>query len=165
MEYFLPIAEVYVSLPLIFLLSLFVGVLSGLFGVGGGFLMTPFLIFMGITSWRVMLGSVVGLIFMAFITNLIAPYSTNAMLSIPPHYHLVMGSFLFGTVFMATEPVTGAHTDTGRWIFGFLVGILTVIIRSINPAYPEGIMLAILLMNAFAPLIDYFVVNSNIKKR
>ena len=124
-----------------------------------------FLIFMGITSWRVMLGSVVGLVFMATLTNLFAPYSSNAMLSIPPHYHLVMGSFLFGTVFMATEPVTGSHTDTGRWIFGFLVGILTVIIRSINPAYPEGIMLAILLMNAFAPLIDYFVVNNNIKKR
>lgn len=124
-----------------------------------------FLIFMGITSWRVMLGSVIGLVFMATLTNLFAPYSSNAMLSIPPHYHLVMGSFLFGTVFMATEPVTGSHTDTGRWIFGFLVGILTVIIRSINPAYPEGIMLAILLMNAFAPLIDYFVVNNNIKKR
>ena len=124
-----------------------------------------FLIFMGITSWRVMLGSVIGLVFMATLTNLFAPYSSNAMLSIPPHYHLVMGSFLFGTVFMATEPVTGSHTDTGRWIFGFLVGILTVIIRSINPAYPEGIMLAILLMNAFAPLIDYFVVNNNFKKR
>ena len=97
--------------------------------------------------------------------NLLSPYSSNAMLSIPPHYHLVMGSFLFGTVFMATEPVTGAHTDSGRWIFGILVGVLTVIIRSVNPAYPEGIMLAVLLMNAFAPLIDYFVVQSNIKKR
>ena len=102
---------------------------------------------------------------MATLTNLFAPYSSNAMLSIPPHYHLVMGSFLFGTVFMATEPVTGSHTDTGRWIFGFLVGILTVIIRSINPAYPEGIMLAILLMNAFSPFIDYFIVQGNIKKR
>lgn len=149
-------------------MNMFLGWIPGSIGETNKWLIilaALFLIFMGITSWRVMLGSVVGLIFMAFITNLIAPYSTNAMLSIPPHYHLVMGSFLFGTVFMATEPVTGAHTDTGRWIFGFLVGILTVIIRSINPAYPEGIMLAILLMNAFAPLIDYFVVNSNIKKR
>ena len=102
---------------------------------------------------------------MAYITNLLSPYSTNSMLSIPPHYHLVMGSFMFGTVFMATEPVTGSHTDKGRWIFGFLVGALTVIIRSINPAYPEGIMLAILLMNAFAPLFDYFVVQNNIKSR
>ena len=149
-------------------MNMFLGWIPGSIGETNKWLIilaALFLIFMGITSWRVMLGSVVGLIFMAFITNLIAPYSTNAMLSIPPHYHLVMGSFLFGTVFMATEPVTGAHTDRGRWIFGFLVGILTVIIRSINPAYPEGIMLAILLMNAFAPLIDYFVVNSNIKKR
>ncbi len=149
-------------------MNMFLGWIPGSIGETNKWLIilaALFLIFIGITSWRVMLGSVVGLIFMAFITNLIAPYSTNAMLSIPPHYHLVMGSFLFGTVFMATEPVTGAHTDTGRWIFGFLVGILTVIIRSINPAYPEGIMLAILLMNAFAPLIDYFVVNSNIKKR
>ena len=87
------------------------------------------------------------------------------MLTIPPHYHFVMGSFLFGTVFMATEPVTSTHTQLGKWIYGFFIGMLTVIIRSINPAYPEGIMLAILLMNAFAPLIDYFVIKSNIKKR
>ena len=124
-----------------------------------------FLILVGITSWRVMLGSVLGMTTMALIMNLLSPYSTNAMLTIPPHYHFVMGSFLFGTVFMATEPVTGAHTNKGRWIYGILIGMLTVIIRSINPAYPEGIMLAILLMNAFAPLIDYFVVQINIKKR
>ena len=124
-----------------------------------------FLITVGVTSWRVMLGSIFGLFGMGYLMNILAPFSTNAMLTIPPHYHLVMGSFLFGTVFMATEPVTGAHTDTGRWIFGIFVGSLTVIIRSINPAYPEGIMLAILLMNAFAPLIDYYVVQSNIKKR
>tara|TARA_Y100000591_G_scaffold183613_1_gene158603 strand:+ start:1164 stop:2366 length:1203 start_codon:yes stop_codon:yes gene_type:complete len=124
-----------------------------------------FLITVGVTSWRVMVGSVFGLFGMGYLMNILAPFSTNAMLTIPPHYHLVMGSFLFGTVFMATEPVTGAHTDTGRWIFGIFVGSLTVIIRSINPAYPEGIMLAILLMNAFAPLIDYYVVQSNIKKR
>ena len=124
-----------------------------------------FLILLGITSWRVMVGSALGMVSMAFIMNILSPFSSNTMLSIPPHYHLVMGSFLFGTVFMATEPVTGAHTDKGRWIFGILVGALTVIIRSINPAYPEGIMLAILLMNAFAPLIDYYVVQSNIKKR
>ncbi len=124
-----------------------------------------FLVIIGVTSWRVMIGSFLGLIGMAYLTNLLAPYSTNSMLTIPPHYHLVMGSFLFGTVFMATEPVTGCHTDRGRWVFGILVGSLTVIIRNINPAYPEGIMLAILLMNAFAPLIDYFVVRGNIKKR
>ena len=124
-----------------------------------------FLIYTGITSWRIMLGSVIGLVLTALITNLFAPYSSNAMLTIPPHYHLVMGSFLFGTVFMATEPVTSAHTEIGKWYYGFFIGMLTVIIRSINPAYPEGIMLAILLMNAFAPLIDYFVIKQNIKKR
>jgi len=124
-----------------------------------------FLIVTGITSWRIMLGSVIGLTFTAYLTNVLSPFSSNAMLTIPPHYHLVMGSFLFGTVFMATEPVTGAHTENGKWIYGFFIGMLTVIIRSVNPAYPEGIMLAILLMNAFAPLIDYFVVKSNIKKR
>ena len=124
-----------------------------------------FLILMGITNWRVIIASIIGLVATAYLTNILAPLSSNSMLTIPPHYHIVMGSFLFGTVFMATEPVTGAHTNKGRWIFGFLVGFFTVIIRSINPAYPEGIMLAILLMNAFAPLIDYFIVQSNIKKR
>jgi len=124
-----------------------------------------FLIFIGITSWRIMVASLAGMVITAIVMNFLASYSSNSMLTIPPHYHFVMGSFLFGTVFMATEPVTGAHTNTGRWVYGFLVGILTVIIRCINPAYPEGIMLAILLMNAFAPLIDYFVVESNIKNR
>ena len=124
-----------------------------------------FLILTGITSWRIMLGSVLGLFFTSFLTNFFSPYSSNSMLTIPGHYHLVMGSFMFGTVFMATEPVTSTHTETGKWVYGFFIGMLTVIIRSINPAYPEGIMLAILLMNAFAPLIDYFVIQSNIKKR
>ena len=124
-----------------------------------------FLVFTGITSWRIMVGSTLGLFSTALLMNLLSPYSTNAMLTIPPHYHFVMGSFLFGTVFMATEPVTSTHTQLGKWVYGFFIGMLTVIIRSINPAYPEGIMLAILLMNAFAPLIDYFVIKSNIKKR
>jgi Na+-transporting NADH:ubiquinone oxidoreductase subunit B len=99
------------------------------------------------------------------LTNLMAPFSTNSMLTIPPHYHLVMGSFLFGTAFMATEPVTGCHTNKGRWVYGALYGSLTVIIRSINPAYPEGVMLSILLVNAFASFIDWFVIQSNIKRR
>ena len=116
-------------------------------------------------SWRVILGGVSGLFAMSYIGMLISPYSDNSMLSIPPHYHLVMGSFAFGLTFMATEPVTGSHTDTGRLIYGFLIGVLTVIIRSINPAYPEGVMLAILLMNAFASLIDYFVIKVNINRR
>jgi len=124
-----------------------------------------FLAIIKIVNWRVMLGAVIGLVSTALLTNLLAPFSTNSMLSIPPHYHLVMGSFLFGTAFMATEPVTGCHTNKGRWIYGILYGSLTVIIRSINPAYPEGVMLSILLVNAFAALIDWFVIQANIKKR
>jgi len=76
-----------------------------------------------------------------------------------------MGGFAFGAVFMATDPVSGAQTEKGKWIYGFLIGILSVLIRVLNPAYPEGVMLAILLMNVFAPLIDYFIIQSNIKKR
>ena len=126
-----------------------------------------FLALTGIASWRVMVGAILGLTGMAVLTNFMAEItgSTNTMLTLPAHYHLVMGGFAFGVAFMATEPVTGAHTDKGRWIYGIFIGGLTVIIRSINPAYPEGVMLAILLMNAFASLIDYFVIQSNIKRR
>ncbi|MFQ6605387.1 MAG: NADH:ubiquinone reductase (Na(+)-transporting) subunit B [Fidelibacterota bacterium] len=123
------------------------------------------LIYTKIGSWRIMAGSVLGLVLTAYLTNALSGYSTNTMLTLPPHYHLVMGGFLFGTVFMATDPVSACYTNTGRWIYGFLIGFLTVIIRSINPAYPEGTMLAILLMNAFSPLIDYFIVQRNIKIR
>ena len=124
-----------------------------------------FLIYIGIASWRTMLASVIGLVFTASIFNLLSGYSTNAMLTITPLEHILIGSFLFGVVFMATEPVTSAHTEKGKWIYGFMIGVLTVLIRSINPAYPEGVMLAILIMNMFGPLIDYYVVKSNINMR
>ena len=126
-----------------------------------------FLALTGIASWRVMVGAILGLTGMAALTNFMAEItgSTNTMLTLPAHYHLVMGGFAFSVAFMATEPVTGAHTDKGRWIYGIFIGGLTVIIRSINPAYPEGAMLAILLMNAFASLIDYFVIQGNIKRQ
>jgi Na+-transporting NADH:ubiquinone oxidoreductase subunit B len=124
-----------------------------------------FLVFTKIANWRIIAGALIGLLSTATLTNIMAPLSSNTMLTLPPHYHLVMRGFLFGMAFMATEPVTGAHTDKGRWIYGILIGALTVIIRSINPAYPEGTMLAILLMNAFAPLIDYYVVQGKIKRR
>ena len=150
------------------LMNMFWGLIPGSIGetnklliLGGAF----FLIYCGIASWRIIVSSVIGLVFTAFILNLLSGFSTNAMLTITPLQHLLIGSFLFGTVFMATEPVTSSHTNTGRWIYGFLIGVLTVIIRSINPAYPEGVMLAILIMNMFAPLIDYYVVQSNIKMR
>ena len=150
------------------LMNMFWGLIPGSIGetnklliLGGAF----FLIYCGIASWRIMVSSVLGLVFTALIFNLLSGFSSNAMLTITPLQHLLIGSFLFGTVFMATEPVTSSHTNTGRWIYGFLIGVLTVIIRSINPAYPEGVMLAILIMNMFAPLIDYYVVQSNIKMR
>ena len=95
-----------------------------------------------------------------FICSLIG--STNPMMYLPPHYHLVMGSFAFGLVFMANEPVTGSHTEKGKLIYGILIGFMCVIIRCINPAYPEGMMLGILF--AIAPLIDYYVVESHVKK-
>ena len=91
--------------------------------------------------------------------------STNPMLYIPPTYHFVMGGFAFGMVFMATDPVSCAQTNRGRWLYGLLIGFMCVIIRAINPAYPEGMMLAILFANAFSPLFDYFVIQVNIKKR
>ena len=124
-----------------------------------------FLMYVKIINFRLVFGAVIGLVATAILTNLFSPLSTNTMFSIPPHFHLVMGSFLFGTIFMATEPVTGCHTNQGRWIYGIIFGSLTVIIRSINPAYPEGVMLSILFVNAFAALIDWFVIQSNIKRR
>ena len=92
-------------------------------------------------------------------------HSQNAMLFVPPHYHFVMGSFAFGTIFMATEPVTAAHTERGKIYYGALIGVLCVLVRCVNPAYPEGMMLAILFANAFAPLIDYSVINKHVKRR
>ena len=148
--------------------NMFWGYIPGSIGETNKFLIIIGLLFLIITkiaNWRVIVGALIGLFGTATLTNIMAPLSSNTMLTLPPHYHLVMGGFLFGLAFMATEPVTGAHTDKGRWIFGILFGALTVIIRSINPAYPEGTMLAILLMNAFAPLIDYYVVLGNIKRR
>ena len=84
---------------------------------------------------------------------------------IPAHYHLVIGGLAFGAVFMATDPVTATQTEKGKWIYGILIGVLTIIIRVFNPAYPEGIMLAVLLMNVFAPLIDFYIVKANKKRR
>ncbi len=124
-----------------------------------------FLLFTRIANWRIMLGVIIGMILTSLLGMQIAPYSDNPMLSLPPVYHFVMGGFAFGLVFMATEPVTGAHTNKGRWVYGLLIGFMVVIIRAINPAYPEGMMLAILFANAFAPLIDYFVLQDNIKNR
>lgn len=123
-----------------------------------------YLISTGIGSWRIMLGCLIGLVVMSFTFNAIGS-ETNPMFAVPAHYHLVMGSFAFAAVFMATDPVSAAMTNTGRWIYGILIGLMGVMIRVVNPAYPEGWMLSILFMNAFAPTIDYFVMKSNIKRR
>jgi Na+-transporting NADH:ubiquinone oxidoreductase subunit B len=120
------------------------------------------LIVSGVGSWRIMLSMVLGALFTGGLFNL---FAANDYMTVPFWQHLLMGGFLFGTVFMATDPVTAAQTNTGKWIYGFLTGLLSIVIRVLNPAYPEGVMLAILLMNVFAPLIDHYVVGANISRR
>tara|TARA_B110000259_G_scaffold112271_2_gene128197 strand:+ start:81 stop:1283 length:1203 start_codon:yes stop_codon:yes gene_type:complete len=117
-----------------------------------------------IAAWRIMLGVLIGMIFLSTLFNFIGS-DTNPMFSVPWHWHLVVGSFAFGLVFMATDPVSASMTDTGKIWYGLLIGVMTILIRVVNPAYPEGIMLAILFANLFSPLIDHFVVEANIKRR
>jgi len=123
-----------------------------------------FLIYTRIANWRIMVGVLVGMIATATLFNVVGS-STDVMYAMPWYWHLTLGGFAFGTVYMATDPVSAAHTNAGRWVFGALVGFMTVLIRVVNPAFPEGIMLAILLSNIFAPLIDYVVIKINIAKR
>jgi len=118
----------------------------------------------GIGSWRTMAGGVIGLVTMAAIMNAAAGH-LDGIGGLPPHWHLVAGGFAFGIVFMATDPVSSPETERGKWIYGILIGVLTVLVRAVNPAYPEGVMLAILLLNAFAPTIDHFVVAANMRRR
>ena len=120
------------------------------------------LLLTGIASWRIMLSVVIGGGLMGLLFNAIG---ANEYMQLPFYYHYLMGGFAFGCVFMATDPVTAAQTNTGKWIYGFLIGAFAVLLRVLNPAYPEGMMLAILLMNCFAPLIDHCVVARNINKR
>lgn len=120
------------------------------------------LIFTGVGSWKIIVSVFAGAYGMGLFLNLVGG---NPFVELPAHYHLVMGGLAFGAVFMATDPVTAAQTESGKWFYGALIGMMTVLIRVFNPAYPEGIMLAILLMNVFAPLIDYFVVSANKKRR
>ena len=123
-----------------------------------------YLVMTGIGSWRVMLSVLIGMVVMSLTFNIIGS-ETNPMFAITPQWHFVIGSFAFACVFMATDPVSSAMTFTGMWIYGFFIGVLGVLIRVVNPAYPEGWMLAILFMNACSPLIDYFVVDKNVKRR
>jgi len=127
--------------------------------IGGAVLMV-----MGIASWRIVAGVMIGMVALSFLLNTIGS-DTNPLFAMPWYWHLVVGGFAFGMIFMATDPVSAAMTNTGKFFFGALIGVMVVLIRVINPAFPEGMMLAILFANLFAPLIDHFVVQSNIKRR
>lgn len=128
-----------------------------------------FLVFTRIASWRIMLSMILGTMFMSILLNVInVTYSsevTNVFISVPWYYQFAMGSMFFAMAFMATDPVTASGTNTGKWVYGFMIGVVGIIIRVLNPAYPEGWMLAILLLNVFAPLIDHVVLQQNIKRR
>ena len=137
--------------------DMIVGTIPG--SVGETSVIAILLIWTGVASWKIMVSSVLGGLAIGYLG-----YAVGAT-DLPGYYQLVMGGFLFGTVFMATDPVTSAQTECGKWIYGFLVGALAVTVRLWNPGYPEGMMLAILLMNTFAPLIDHYVIEASIKRR
>ncbi len=118
-----------------------------------------------VASWRVMAGVVLGSLAMSLTLSALSGHVTNPFFTIPFHWHVVLGGWAFGMVFMATDPVTSAYTDSGKWLYGLGIGILAILIRVVNPAYPEGMMLAILFMNVFSPVIDFVVVRANIKRR
>ncbi|WP_211828860.1 NADH:ubiquinone reductase (Na(+)-transporting) subunit B [Kistimonas asteriae] len=122
------------------------------------------MIAMGIASWRIVAGTILGMIAMSTLFNVIGS-DTNPMFAMPWYWHFVLGGFAFGLIFMTTDPVSAAMTHTGRWLFGALIGVMVILIRVANPAFPEGMMLAVLFANLFAPLIDHFVVQANIKRR
>ncbi|RCW90213.1 NADH:ubiquinone reductase (Na(+)-transporting) subunit B [Winogradskyella arenosi] len=155
--------------------DMFYGIIPGSVGETSTLLIllgALFLIFAKIGSWRIMLSSVVGALVMGLIFNgfvdagvITEGSKFYGLMSTEFWHHLLIGGFAFGTVFMATDPVTASQTNKGKWIYGFLVGFLSIMIRVFNPAYPEGVMLAILLMNVFAPTIDHYVVQGNVKKR
>ena len=145
----------------------FIGTIQGSMGetsalaclVGAGILIAT-----RIGSWQIMCGVVLGAVGLSSVLWSVGS-DTNAMFAMSPWWHLVVGGFAFGTVFMATDPVSASMTATGKWLYGILIGLMTILIRVINPAYPEGIMLAILFGNTMAPVIDYFVIQSNVKRR
>ena len=163
-----PLAEAAQGLPATYdMSSMFWGLIPGSVGETSTFcilLGAILLIATGIGSWKIMLSTFIGGYRMALLLSCTLP-ETNSYASIDPLAHLLMGGFAFGAVFMATDPVTSAQTERGKWIYGFILGIMAILIRTLNPGYPEGMMLAILLMNTFAPLIDWFVVQGNIKRR
>lgn len=151
------------NLPSVF--DMFMGIIPGSVGetsVLAILLGAVILIWTGIASWKTMVSMFAGGLVMGLLLNL---FATNPYMEVPAWEHLFLGGFAFGAVFMVTDPVTSAQTEKGKWIYGFLTGLFAILIRVVNPAYPEGVMLAILLMNVFAPLIDHYVIEANIKKR
>ena len=123
-----------------------------------------FIIYMRIASWRIVAGVALGVAFFGSLLNFIGS-DTNPMFDMPFYWHYVIGGMAFGMFFMATDPVSASFTNQGKWAYGIFIGFMTVLVRVLNPAFPEGIMLAILFANLWAPLFDYFVAQSNIKRR
>jgi len=149
------------------MMDAFIGAIPGSFGETSALaclLGAALLIATGIGSWRIMLSMTVSTFVLAALLHTVDS-STNHMFALSPLWHLLLGGFAFGCVFMATDPVSASFTDRGKWFYGALIGIMTVLIRVVNPAFPEGVMLAILFGNVFAPVIDYFVVQANINRR
>jgi Na+-transporting NADH:ubiquinone oxidoreductase subunit B len=147
-------------------MDMFIGLIPGSIGETSALAIligAAMLLLTGIASWKIMLSTFAGGLLTGLLLNLLAP--EGSYMALPAVNHLVMGGFAFGAVFMATDPVTGSQTERGKWIYGFLIGVMAILIRVFNPGYPEGMMLAILLLNTFAPFIDHFVVQSNIKRR
>lgn len=145
----------------------FIGTMQGSLGETSSFaclLGALFLIYTRVASYRIIAGVFIGMVLTALLFNFIGS-DTNPMFGLPWHWHFTLGGFAFGMIFMATDPVTAAMTDAGRWVYGLLIGFMVVMIRVVNPAFPEGMMLAILFANIFAPLIDYFVVRANVRRR
>ena len=162
-----PLADLAANIPVDMSLigSFFLGNIPGSIGETSTFailLGAVILIFTGIGSWRTMLSVFIGGYIMSLLFNL---WGVNELMLLPAHLHLILGGFAFGAVFMATDPVTAAQTNKGKYIVGFLIGVFAIIIRVFNPAYPEGMMMAILLLNIFAPLVDHYVIAANIKRR
>ena len=149
-------------------LDAFLGFIPGSFGETSTLAIligAAILLFTGVASWKTMISVFVGGLGMAYLFDLCGVGALSAHEGFEPYMHLIVGGFAFGAVFMATDPVTSAQTSTGKYIVGFMTGALAILIREVNPAYPEGMMLSILFMNALAPLVDYFVVEANIRRR
>ena len=149
-------------------MKLFVGLYPGSIGETSTLLCVIgalILIITGVANYRIIAGGIIGVLCLGFFLNFFNSSSSSAWFSLNPFYHLVMGGFAFGITFMATDPVSAPGTNSARWIYGFMIGALTILVRVFNPAYPDGVMLSILFMNLFAPLIDYFAIEMKLKKR